>query len=340
MKRRLTIMAFLIVGALLLISGLQWHYLHESAHNFLRVLKVNFAVPGSELKTGTEEYYVAGVTGCHLYFGDRSISTQLLQTNLALDSTERIDIDFQSFEVPTALDALVEVDSPFFYVKDAGALRIFLGKTATWEVDSVVDIGAAFTQAVPFRHDLFTQGVFENTMTGEHENVIGKVKLAGTGNALTRINPALLKSEGGGFVGSTGTMRYSASANRLLFAYFYRNEVLEIDTNLQLISRWKTIEESPPIVQVGPRTPVHFDIQVFQGRLFVHSAVRAKNDHVGMFEDHSTIDVYDTATQSYLFSFYLPRQNGQRLGSFRVLNNSVVACYPGVVKRYTINQFD
>jgi hypothetical protein len=133
-----------------------------------------------------------------------------------------------------------------------------------------------------------------------------------------------------------GSINYSPTLDAFVYVYFYRNEYLGLDTNLNLVFRGKTIDTTSVakikvtrlhdrITMSAPPLVVNRISQVAGDELFVCSEHRATNEFESHWKELSVIDVYNIRDQSYKYSFYVPDFDNHRMESFLVHDDYLVA---------------
>lgn len=152
----------------------------------------------------------------------------------------------------------------------------------------------------------------------------------------------------GGFV-TDGQLNYDPASGHLFYVYFYSNEFICMDTNLNVIYRGHTIDtistRNFPVASdikhqsFTPAVPLHFvNLSSFagQGKLFVLSSLKADNENDNQFTTASAIDVYDARDGHYLFSFLVPRAPDDKTKSFTVHDSMLLVVYNKKIMTYKL----
>ena len=85
-----------------------------------------------------------------------------------------------------------------------------------------------------------------------------------------------------------------------------------------------------------PSRIVNWESDVSDGKLYINSWMKADNESIHQFNNNSVIDVYDVITGAYKKSFYVPFFRGEKMESFKVCKNELVAIYKSYIAAYHI----
>ena len=140
-----------------------------------------------------------------------------------------------------------------------------------------------------------------------------------------------------GIFDTDGILLYNSQIKKLQYVYYYRNQYLIFDDNMKLEKQGRTIDTvskaklkvvntsngesilATPPLQINKNAATYFNL------LFIQS------ERIGKFEDDeilkfaTIIDVYDTATNEYLSSFYIYKIENLKLKSFTIYDGKVYA---------------
>lgn len=133
-----------------------------------------------------------------------------------------------------------------------------------------------------------------------------------------------------------GQLHYSHQTGIVVYVYTYRNEFICMDTSLNVIGRYHTIDSNSiakiDVVRLEDRitlaTPplvVNRVTAVYGSRLFVCSSIPGRNDELTKFTTSDVVDVYDIETGKYIHSFHLKRPSKKKLKSLHA-NNGMIYC--------------
>jgi hypothetical protein len=144
-----------------------------------------------------------------------------------------------------------------------------------------------------------------------------------------------------------GTLHFNREIGKLVYLYTYRNQFMVMDTNVNLINRYHTIDTFSrariKVVDIdggrsrmvtGMPLVVNSKSCVFGGSLFIRSNIMSKNEDERKFRNGAVIDVYDLLTGAYLKSFYLANYRGNNLSHFKIARGHLIAIFGNYLVRY------
>jgi len=160
----------------------------------------------------------------------------------------------------------------------------------------------------------------------------------------------LLEKQVDGLFCTDGEMVKIPGSSKMIYVYYYRNQFLCADSNLNLLYKGKTIDtiskakiKVAKITSTGETTmsapPLYVNKRACANSkyLFVQSALRANNETEYMIKNVSIIDVYAISDGKYQFSFYLPDFRGFKVRDFKVYGKSLYALYDHYLYKYQLN---
>lgn len=118
-------------------------------------------------------------------------------------------------------------------------------------------------------------------------------------------------------ISSAGHICIDTSNAQLAFVARHSNDIILFDTNLQVIRRARSIDtfhnekvtiahRISVITHAVPPITINKRAKLFEGYLWVQSAVKADNDSFADFKKEAVFDLYDGSSVNYLGSVYLP----------------------------------
>lgn len=178
-------------------------------------------------------------------------------------------------------------------------------------------------------------------------NVLVKYRSDSTG---FKLGSTVLKKQVDGIFCTDGNLIKTPDSKHLFYIYYYRNQFLCTDKNLNLLYAGKTIDTNAhakikvSYIKSSNQTtlsapPIYVNKQASANNkyLFIVSGLRADNEKGASLDDFSTIDVYKVQKGKYQFSFYLPDFNKKKLTDFRVDDHSLYALYDHYLYKYQLN---
>lgn len=344
LRQRISILFVILLICIGLITGLNFisYRVNRSPNHFLR-----FFPPHAATKTGQQDFrfvagYISGLSDSNVYFGNNLLFNYLFSINIQNRDTQLIRLQLDSNIRIGYGNANIEIDSPYFFILGGSLPAIYRGKLNTWKAERYCGNSVQYDPAVIIRDSSFIFRV----ATSINGYTLIKGHSVNAHNEL----PKVLEGQGDSLFSKDGQLHYANGLNRIIYLYYYRNQFVVADTNLQVIYKGRTIDtvsrakisigkpdNAGRITMTSPPVIVNLNSCVSGDYLFVHSNLLADNEDVGQFNKASVIDVYDLKNAGvYKFSFYLWKHNGNKLKDFKVSKNLVVALYEHNVAFYKI----
>ena len=316
-------------------------YKNNQDNGFIRKLPPHMLRGSWFLDLKSSTYYYAGENGNNVYFGNFDKINGLLRINLRSKDTLT-----QLVTAPGKMmlfdDMLLKVDSTNVYLSDGMARVVYQGpinqlrlthKTETW----------GFTAATP----LSVSTYLFKSINIKRENTLSKQV---GDRQFTKAFPNLLQKQGEGLFSSDGTLLKVPGTNKIFYVYYYRNQFVCADTNLNLLYRGKTIDTiTHAQIKVGAISsdrqltlsapPVFVNNQACANKryLFIHSERRSDNQTQRELQEGSVIDVYTVKDGKYQFSFYLPKFNSKKMTGFNVKDNTLLVMFGSYLYFFQLN---
>ena len=283
------------------------------------------------LNLGYNSYYLAGINDDALYLGNTTAPLHLLKINL--NSKDTIHLQIQLSEVQRALpfqSIKTQIHKNKIYLYDSAANILLAGNLNDLKLDSI-SLSHNFS-LLQVTNDSTAIVRTRNISKSKNELAVLNFNKADT----LKQNPNLLEPQQDGIFSTDGMLLYNSQLDRTIYTYYYRNQFLIADNQLNLIRRTNTIDTTSSaqlkiegVDNSRKLANVPFYVNkhaaTYGRHLFIHSDVLGVNDTAQMLEDALIIDVYDLLNYSYRFSFYLYKPKNTKLKDFKVYNNEVFA---------------
>jgi hypothetical protein len=320
----------------------------HTPNSFLRDYRKFAAIKANELDVEYNSWYIAGVTGEHVYLGNIMAPMRLLVTNLTLTDTQHVRLRIKDTEDATIyVKTRIKIDPPYFYIADGTRPVLFRGKLGEWEAERFMYDKAYFTQATPIGSTSFA---IRTNSPATLDNVLGKVR---NDTPRVMLDSTLLVKQVDGIFCTDGELLYNKDLNKLVYTYYYRNGFVVYDTGLNLAYRGHTLDTfmqaqikvgyipSEKVSKLTYKKTIHKSTSASGSNLFIHSGLLAKNDVADLLDRVAVVDVYDLRNDTYRFSFIVPHLGFEKtkLRDFMVLNNkTLVALHDHHLVRYDLKQ--
>lgn len=145
-------------------------------------------------------------------------------------------------------------------------------------------------------------------------------------------------NEKNGIIPVDGAFSYDPVTAVLVYHYYRKNGFITLDTNLSRINKGRTVDTViKGIVKIkavngnftlaAPPQIVNGRACADNGKLYINGRLKADNEVTKDFRNHTVIDVYDLLKGIYLYSFYVPVFNGQKMNTFGISGDKLICLY-------------
>lgn len=270
---------------------------------------------------------LAGATSTSLYFYTTDPS-RLLVTDFLLEKETRLTLNIPNNDAISSKFNSV-VDSPSIYLFAGNLPGIFKTSLTDSAVIGYRFPGALFTRSAIISDHSFAIRAFEG---------INQIFIKGnpsTGQFISENNISEKTDDAG--ISTDGKLMYCRDNALLLYVHYYRNEILCLDTNLQLVKKIYTIDRSSKslakgevvksistVTTLSPKRMLNVTAALWKGMLLNYSKVKADNETLEVFEDNSVIDIYDIGSGLYKASFYISNYKKEHVKNFYIVGDRLI----------------
>jgi len=343
LKNRLLILAGLFVGSCLCITGLYFltEYKSKLPNAFIRKLPSHLITAENVKDLKNSNMYIAGRNGNFFYLGNHNFKNLLYRLDLKTLDTSRIFLtapkDFKVFE-----DATIRVDSTDIFLMDGLKAKVSTGSVSNYALIKNTST-PFFTACIPMSRNTY----LFRSVNKKKQNILVKQRID---NKSIVIKDRILEKQVDGFFCTDGIFINVPYFNRVFYIYYYRNQFIATDTNLNVLYTGKTIDtishakiklgkikSENQITMTAPPVYVNKKACANENYLFINSALKADNETDSMHNSAVPIDVYAVKDGKYQFSFYLPDFNGIKMTDFKVYGKTLVVLFGHYVYTFQLN---
>lgn len=299
-----------------------------------------------EFDLGYNSYYVAGNSDDDLF-----LANAVVPTHMVVFQKSKADTQHLGFRLDSSVHAMsrrnkIIVRPPYFFVLDGKIPFIMRGRLGDWQARRFMYDSTIFFDAVPIGE---SSAALRGISAMNHQNVLALE----TNSSHLQVHPELLTRQVDGLFCTEGMLHYSPELSMIVYVYRYRNQILCMDTTLNLISTFTTIDSishakvtvgniksENSVVRSGIPVTVNARSRVDGHLLYVQSEVLSKTEPASTSLNSCIIDVYDLSKKSYLGSFYLPKYNNLKTSDYYVYQNKFVAVYGRYIALYRLPKLD
>jgi hypothetical protein len=307
-------------------------------------------IQGTATKTATAELnsntkYFAGNDGATIFLGDTYAPLHIISYDTILKEKKHFKIQLEREDFPFAA-VQVRILPPYFYVMDGTVPVIYKGKIADWKANLLMyNNNYYFSKAEVISPDKIA---FRAQEVKTLNNVLGTFTYKDS--LQVEYAPKLLEKQIDGFFDTDGMLHYDSQAKKVLYTYFYRNQFIVADDNLNLLYRGNTIDTTTiaklkvvHIKETGQRKIASLPATVNQitavsnNLLFVNSKILGRFEPKELWKKAAIVDVYNTKDNTYLSSIYIYEEEKAKLKDLVVVGNNLFAIIGHQVHKYSLN---
>ena len=289
-------------------------------------------------------YYFAGITDSLIYLGNVTAPLNLMEIDLTLKNKTRHIIQLDAMDLPYQR-ILINVHDPIFYVSDGNVPVLLKGTTDNWKAHTLLYNEFYFSSLIPVKENL----LIIKTIDGKtKQQVLGSYNL-GSRNLIK--NFSLLKSEKSKIFGTDGQLLYDAISNQLVYIYYYKNEYIVFDNELNLTLQGRTIDtitqakleliqnsETKETKVSGTAVVVNKYAAIANEYLYIISERLGAYEKNESLDQATIVDVYKYLDQTYQFSFYIYNYKHSKVSQFLIYNNDLFALMGNYLASYKLNE--
>jgi hypothetical protein len=290
-------------------------------------------------------YYFSGYNEGRIYLGNYTAPLHILSIDTTFKSQKVINIDFRNRSLPFQV-VKVSIKGKYFFLMDGSVPCIFRGKIQDWKITEELKGIPNFTIAEPTDS---TSIVFRNNSGVNAEHVLGVFN----SNSSTKVHyaPSLLQKQIDGIFDTDGMLHFNSELGKIVYVYFYRNEIILADKKGVLDSREHTIDTvSHAKIKVAylkggaqrkmaaPPSIVNAVTATKSNLLFVRSKVPGFYENDRMWKHAAIIDVYNLKNNTYVLSFPIFGIEDNKLQSMFVTTTHLYAIIGAKLKVYKLNE--
>jgi uncharacterized membrane protein YphA (DoxX/SURF4 family) len=282
-------------------------------------------------------YYIAGVADGRIYLGNTSAPAHLISIDTTFSDLKTHNIELNNEHKIELFAPQVKILSPHIYLIDGTSSAIFRGNLSDfktelyWKGNNNNILISQIEVISP------TKFIFRGIDQINNQNIIGKIDLENNEKQNIILSNQLIQKQKNGIFDTDGMLRYNSDVNQIIYTYYYRNQFIIADTELNLGYRGHTIDTvKNAVIKIASthsgkvntlaEKPLIVNNQSFSSGnyLFIKSDRLGKYEPEEMLKDTSIIDVYNLQNQTYEFSFYLYDYAGEKIKNFYIYKNLLI----------------
>ncbi|WET03943.1 hypothetical protein P0R33_06290 [Flavobacterium sp. YJ01] len=290
-------------------------------------------------------YYFAGFSNGRLYLGNYTNALHVIKIDQNFKVEDNTKIDFKGKNIPFRIVRIAVRDSSF-YLMDGTVPCIYKGHISDWKITQKLENCPSFTIAEPLDKTRFA---IRSLQGREARHVLGIFDPAGKPNVTYKTD--LLQQQIDGVFDTDGMLISNYKNNNIVYVYYYRNEFITADQNLNLAAKGKTIDTiSKAQIKVAylknrterkmaaPPIMVNQKASFCGNVLFIQSKIPGKFEPENIWEQGAVVDVYNLKKKSYLMSFTIYGTQMKKLSSLYVTETHLYAIMEDELVVYSLNK--
>lgn len=321
------------------------HTMHRE-NPFIRRFIQGAATKTAEAELRSNSKYYAGTDGSNIYFGDSQAPLHIIAYDTTLKVKRHYKIQLERENFPFA-SVQVRIVVPFFYLMDGTVPVIYKGTISDWKAKLLMyDNNYYFSKAEIIAPDKIA---FRAQQLKTLHNILGTFIFKDS--LKVQYAPQLLQKQIDGFFDTDGMMQFDRQTQKFIYTYYYRNQFVIADNNLNLIHRGNTIDTTTTanlkvahIKETGQRKiaslpkTVNQVTTVANNLLFVNSKLIGRYEPKEMWKQASIVDVYDIEKDTYRSSIYIYDIEKAKLRQMFVLDNNLYAIIGHQLHKYRLHK--
>lgn len=284
---------------------------------------------------------ISGYTQSHIYFQTLDPS-RLIVTDHQLKNQHDVNLNIAKNNKLTSA-VYTFVDSPNIGILAGRIPAVIKGETKYLNTSIYKFSSSIFTRGIMISPNSYVIRGFDTSIKRLDQIFMKGNPLTGT---IKRENNVSEQRNDAG-ISTDGTLCYDKKNNLIIYTYYYRNEVICLDTNLNLIRRFNTIDTiannqivsdtaGKLVTAATPKRLINQTSDVFGGILFNKSVIKGDNEQTTQFRDISSIDMYDLKTGDYKGSLSIPNYKTEKIQRFKIVENRIIALYKSNIVIYNL----
>ncbi|TXF78850.1 DoxX family protein [Chryseobacterium sp.] len=320
-------------------------HLIERENNFTRRYPHHPIVEDKSYDLKVNSYYFAGSEAGSIYLGNPTSPFRILKMDSLFKKPDTIDVvpstdrDFRHLRYLVQNSMLFAYDGmvPVIYAAPIDSLQHPLREISSDQ--------AYFDQFVVLSPTQFMLRVEEKTSqrTGLATLTLGE-------KYRVQINSSVLTAKADGGFDADGQLLYDTAEGYAYYLFYYRNQILKLNSSLKVVSRMKTIDTvSTARIKVKnlqdgrkkmtePPLRVNRYMAVHKGLLFSASNLIGRHESKELWKKNTVVDVYTTAPAGYWGSMYVQNRDKNKMSRMFITDQYFYVLSGDVIVRYRCAQ--
>lgn len=293
----------------------------KKENNFTRRFLQHPIFDDKTVNLSVNSYYFAGIAEGKIYLGNLTTPLFIAMIDTGFQNLTRVKITLDKKDYPFR-NIQLQVKSPYYYLYDGNVPIIYRGKLNDSIAHTISYGDAFFNQLSVLDSGKFVLRVQKRA---DKQYSIGSLDL--NRNPKLELKPTVLEKQIDGVFDVDGMLGVEAGADKVVYTYYYRNEYIVMDNNLNILKRLNTIDTTKnaniSVTKLSdgrkkmnaPSFSVNIGFALLGDLILNRSNLKGKHEPAGSWKTSSIIDVYRTDEQRYIGSFYIRNKNGNAMSA-------------------------
>lgn len=334
-----------LVVSVAVIGALSGFYLINRPPLPREAFQRNFSTPKTlepiaTLDLSVNSFYIAGLTEKLVFFANSTAPNHMVLATTALRDTQHIFLKMPDTVSHLRKSLRIWVDSSTVTLSHGQTALILQADLESLQYKDVGEPGEGFINGLRLSSNSF---VFRRFDKIRDDTYLQKFKNKSFMPGVV----SMLHKQGEGIFSTDGTLSYNPKRQELYYVFFYRNEILALDTNLQVKYRDHTIDSnSVAKINVGKISSTESTMikstminqrSCADGQyLYVCSKLMGQGEDESDFRSSSVVDVYDLDAHRYRVSFYLKDHNDRKIDELKVFERKIYVRHGRLIVQYEV----
>jgi len=288
-----------------------------------------------------DNYYFAGNQGDTLFLGHRKTPLLLSTIKPSFNSIKVDTIKLDKYNYPFR-NVSINVLYPYFSVSDGKVPVIFEGRFPSLNAYDTGINRLYFSRLFALEPK---QYVFKTMLLKTKKSELG---ILNTSFKKYLIVPDILKTKADGVFDVDGNLTIDRNNRQINYTLLYQNKTITADfdlKNIQINNTLLDISSNDAITTKTLKTgqtkllkaPLEINLAqtIFNNKFYNVSKVRGKDESFMEFRKKDVIDVYDSQTKKYLYSFYIKNKTGVKIKGILSTKHYLYVLSGNQISRYT-----
>lgn len=254
----------------------------------------------------------------------------IVTTDINLASKKKIKLDIPNDR---------RIASNYSYVLDSTDILVLAGN-----LPAIIKLNdTANKRVIKWPNSIFTQGVqvSHNSFVLRTFDKSDQIFIKGSPHSMNLLKESNIspKNNDAGIT-ADGLLHYDKESNFIIYVHYFNNQIIALDTSLNLIYKSNTIDttkvkdilaervsKNALITNTAPKRIVNAYSCTHNGFLYNWSTLRADNETIETFSKNTSIDIYKISDGSYIGSFYVPDYQNDKISSFKIIDGKIIVVY-------------